>query len=109
MKGTIHMKFDIARAWKDETYRQTLSAEELATLPANPVGEMELNDAELDTVAGGFGPGFGFGSGCGCGGTAVVNHETSVALICAINVNSINLINAAVLGAVTNICANITG
>jgi len=47
------MKLDIVRAWKDETYRQTLSQEDLGTLPANPAGEMELSDACLDTIHGG--------------------------------------------------------
>jgi len=46
------MKFDIVRAWKDATYRQSLSAEEQAILPANPVGEIELSDAELASVQG---------------------------------------------------------
>ena len=87
------MKFDITRAWKDENYRENLSEEELNTLPANPAGELELNETELDTVAGGF-----------CGPVAFVEHQNSVALICEINVNSINAVNVALLGAVTNIC-----
>ena len=49
------MKFDIVRAWKDEAYRQTLSGELLNELPANPAGEMELNDACLGAVYGGGG------------------------------------------------------
>ncbi len=49
------MKLDIARAWKDEAYRQSLSSEELALLPENPAGELELNDAELGSVQGGGG------------------------------------------------------
>jgi mersacidin/lichenicidin family type 2 lantibiotic len=90
------MKFDIARAWKDEAYRQTLSEEELHLLPANPAGELELTDAELDTVAGGF-----------CPPTVIIDHRTtSVAIICEINIFSVNLINLAVLGAVNNICTN---
>jgi mersacidin/lichenicidin family type 2 lantibiotic len=47
------MKFDVARAWKDEEYRQSLSEEELLGLPENPVGELELTDADLETVYGG--------------------------------------------------------
>ncbi|HTI15735.1 MAG TPA: mersacidin/lichenicidin family type 2 lantibiotic [Dictyobacter sp.] len=46
------MKFDIVRAWKDATYRESLSAEEQAMLPANPAGEIELSDAELETIHG---------------------------------------------------------
>ncbi len=47
------MKFDIVRAWKDETYRQSLSQEQLSQLPANPAGEVELADADLESVYGG--------------------------------------------------------
>ncbi len=46
------MKIDIVRAWKDEAYRQQLSSEEQALLPANPAGELELSDAELQVVHG---------------------------------------------------------
>lgn len=38
---------DIIRAWKDETYRQSLSPEDLAQLPENPAGLIELTDADL--------------------------------------------------------------
>jgi mersacidin/lichenicidin family type 2 lantibiotic len=44
---------NIVRAWKDEEYRLSLSASELALLPENPAGSLELTDAELDVVAGG--------------------------------------------------------
>ena len=43
-------KFDIIRAWKDEEYRKTLSEEELALLPANPAGIVELTDEALDDL-----------------------------------------------------------
>jgi mersacidin/lichenicidin family type 2 lantibiotic len=46
---------DIARAWKDEAYRQSLSEAELAELPENPVGLIELEDEDLDHVDGGSG------------------------------------------------------
>lgn len=46
------MKFDIVRAWKDETYRSSLSTEEQAMLPENPAGALELSDAELEAVHG---------------------------------------------------------
>jgi mersacidin/lichenicidin family type 2 lantibiotic len=54
-KGTLDMKFDIVRAWKDEAYRQQLSSEEQALLPANPAGELELSEAELQAVLGAHG------------------------------------------------------
>ena len=47
------MKFDIIRAWKDDTYRQNLSAEQLSQLPDNPAGELELTDADLESIYGG--------------------------------------------------------
>ena len=47
---------NVVRAWKDARYRRTLSAEELAQLPENPAGPVELTDSELRN-AGGFGGG----------------------------------------------------
>jgi mersacidin/lichenicidin family type 2 lantibiotic len=41
-------KADIIRAWKDPHYRQGLSNAELAALPENPAGRVELSDEELD-------------------------------------------------------------
>ncbi|MBO0782833.1 MAG: mersacidin/lichenicidin family type 2 lantibiotic [Ktedonobacteraceae bacterium] len=46
------MKLDIARAWKDEAYRSSLSTEELAQLPEHPAGAFELSADELETVHG---------------------------------------------------------
>jgi mersacidin/lichenicidin family type 2 lantibiotic len=43
---------DIVRMWKDEAYRQGLSTEEQALLPANPVGIIELTEVELETISG---------------------------------------------------------
>jgi mersacidin/lichenicidin family type 2 lantibiotic len=42
----------IIRAWKDEEYRSGLSESEQALLPAHPAGVVELDGAELDSVAG---------------------------------------------------------
>jgi len=62
-KGNFQMS-NIVRAWKDESYRQGLSAEEQALLPANPAGEIELTEAELDAISGASGfPGFPGASG----------------------------------------------
>jgi mersacidin/lichenicidin family type 2 lantibiotic len=41
------------RAWEDPEFRSSLSAEDLAALPASPVGAIELTDAELGAVLGG--------------------------------------------------------
>ncbi len=61
------MKFDLTRAWKDQDYRQSLSEEQRELLPANPAGEIELAEADLQSAFGagnfGCGPwgaGFGF-------------------------------------------------
>jgi len=45
----------IIRAWKDPTYRATLSASERAELPDHPAGQAvtELDDDALGDVAGG--------------------------------------------------------
>jgi mersacidin/lichenicidin family type 2 lantibiotic len=66
--------FDIIRAWKDEAYRASLSAAQLAALPANPAGMVELAETDLDLVVGGFrvlrdytDPGSGCGTGTGNG------------------------------------------
>jgi mersacidin/lichenicidin family type 2 lantibiotic len=45
-------KLDFIRAWKDEEYRLTLSADEVARLPENPAGVMNLSDSELGLIAG---------------------------------------------------------
>jgi mersacidin/lichenicidin family type 2 lantibiotic len=46
---------NIIRAWKDETFRNSLSAEERSLLPPHPAGILELTEAELQSVAGGKG------------------------------------------------------
>ena len=48
---------NVVRAWKDETYRRSLSVEQLAMLPANPAGEIELTDVELEAISGASGSG----------------------------------------------------
>jgi len=47
-------ELDIIRAWKDKTYRNSLSADELAQLPEHPAGAIELTDDELTSVDGGI-------------------------------------------------------
>ena len=44
----------IVRAWKDPAFRNTLSEAERAALPANPAGSIEISDADLGKVSGGF-------------------------------------------------------
>lgn len=43
---------NLIRAWKDEAYRQNLSIEEQTMLPADPVGTIELTEAELEAISG---------------------------------------------------------
>ncbi len=43
----------VIRAWKDPSYRNSLSVAERSALPANPAGSVELSDADLGNVAGG--------------------------------------------------------
>jgi len=44
---------DIIRAWKDSSYRESLSEEQLAQLPSNPIGEV-LSEEELLVINGGM-------------------------------------------------------
>jgi mersacidin/lichenicidin family type 2 lantibiotic len=46
------MNADLIRAWKDEMYRDGLTAEQLAAMPANPAGVLELSEDELAGVDG---------------------------------------------------------
>jgi mersacidin/lichenicidin family type 2 lantibiotic len=44
---------DIIRAWKDPTFRSSLSDAERAALPDHPAGIIELDGTVLDSIAGG--------------------------------------------------------
>ena len=44
---------EIIRAWKDKNFREGLSDEQRAQLPANPAGLVEIEDEQLVYVAGG--------------------------------------------------------
>ena len=46
-------KKNIVQAWKNPSYRNSLSEAERAALPENPAGSIQLSDAELGQVAGG--------------------------------------------------------
>jgi mersacidin/lichenicidin family type 2 lantibiotic len=45
-------RIDVIRAWKDAAYRQSLSAAERASMPANPAGAVDLTEAEAQAVEG---------------------------------------------------------
>jgi mersacidin/lichenicidin family type 2 lantibiotic len=51
----------IIKAWKDPLFRATLAAEELASMPSHPVGEIAFR--EIDTMA--INASDGSSSGCG--------------------------------------------
>jgi len=80
-------RFDIVRAWTDEDYRNSLSDEQRAQLPANPAGEVELNDEQLGNIGGGIGTAPGLTAGCcpsytlalGCSGQACATAVISAA------------------------------
>ena len=81
------MQIDIVRAWKDEAYRSSLSDEERCALPENPVGEIELTDADLETVYGGQSTN-GIGCSIACNsvacGSVVCNSAVCHSAICTI-------------------------
>jgi len=48
--GELLTQIDVVRAWKDETYRASLSDAQRAVVPAAPAGFVELNDNDLDEI-----------------------------------------------------------
>ena len=44
---------EIIRAWKDKNFREGLSQEQRAQLPAHPAGLVEIDDEQLVQVTGG--------------------------------------------------------
>lgn len=46
-------KSEIIRAWTDEEYRDSLSAEERAQVPEHPAGLLSIDDDVLSSIAGG--------------------------------------------------------
>jgi len=100
------MKFDTIRAWKDETYRQSLSDEQINTLPANPAGELELSNAEMESINGGFGPSE-FGQSGSSASRAEERDFQSLALRCNRQIFSITTVHQfGVLSPVVPICIN---
>jgi len=49
-------KNQIIHAWKDEEYRLSLSDAEIAKLPENPAGAVEISEVNLEMIAGGAAP-----------------------------------------------------
>lgn len=46
------IRVNVIRAWKDLIYRASLRAEELALVPSNPAGLVEVSDEELKEASG---------------------------------------------------------
>lgn len=90
------MSVNIIKAWKDADYRNSLSSAELALIPTNPSGLIELNDEDLMGVTGagskkkgsgknkgsGKHKGSGGGSHKGSGGKGSGGHGGSGGTIC---------------------------
>lgn len=49
------MNIDLVRAWKDESYRNSLKGQIDEQLLKNPIGEFELTDEELERAMGAAG------------------------------------------------------
>jgi mersacidin/lichenicidin family type 2 lantibiotic len=62
----------IIKAWKDPTYRASLSEQERAQLPENPAGVVELNDAQLGDVNGAAKPSVLCTSPVLCGSASII-------------------------------------
>jgi mersacidin/lichenicidin family type 2 lantibiotic len=45
-------KIDVVRAWRDEEYRNSLTPEQLASLPESPAGVATVDDTALRSVTG---------------------------------------------------------
>lgn len=73
------MNINIARAWKDAEYRKSLSADELASLPENPVGAVEISDDEASTI---MGMGGGGGSATCCENLSICVNSLLCSVIC---------------------------
>jgi mersacidin/lichenicidin family type 2 lantibiotic len=71
---------DVVRAWKDEEYRNSRTPEQIAKLPPNPAGEVELGEADLDYVSGGF----------MTGTKRTFTQPTAAAMCCLIGNNPVN-------------------
>lgn len=67
---------NVERAWKDRAYLESLSPEQRAQVPPNPVGLVSLTDMELEGVAGGT------GTGAGCVSCEATKTGTTVAGTC---------------------------
>ncbi len=67
---------DIIHAWKDSSFRASLSDEQRALLPTNPIGET-LDEEQLQAITGGMkNPCETSGGGCSCSGAPECTNGT---------------------------------
>ncbi len=72
------MNINIARAWKDAEYRKTLSAAELALVPENPVGAVDISEDEASDI-------MGMTSNCGGSNTCCENLSLCInTVLCSV-------------------------
>ncbi|HEU5375874.1 MAG TPA: mersacidin/lichenicidin family type 2 lantibiotic [Ktedonobacteraceae bacterium] len=107
------MKLDIVRAWKDETYRQSLSEAQMNTIPVNPAGE--LSDADLATLWG-AGDGNSFSNSFGDNSFSNDSHDSHsgevssfAVLLCETTISSVNILQqiAIILSVATTTCVSV--
>ena len=63
MKSDAIAAVDVAEAWKNAEYRNTLNADQLAMIPAHPAGIAELSEEELLAASGGATPLIAYSAG----------------------------------------------
>lgn len=101
------MNFDTVRAWKDENYRQSLSNEQINTLPTNPAGELELSNADLESINGGNGFGLGGSSSSSSAANTQEDSFHSLALRCDETLFSLTSVHSfSILSPVNAFCIN---
>ena len=111
------MKIDTVRAWKDETYHESLSDEQRAALPANPAGELDLTEVQLKSIygSGGAGPANSPAAAAAPvpvpvpvgGGGFASSHLVTFAVECENTAFSLNFnTGAALFSFPTNVCIN---
>jgi len=60
----------VLRAWKDESFRNSLTEEQRAAIPSKPENFEQLSDDQLENAAGGVTPGLFIAGGIAIGWAA---------------------------------------
>lgn len=103
------MNLDIVKAWKNQTYRQSLGSEEMIALPVHPAGE--LMESDLASVRGGDGGPFGIAGTAASRAVSEDIHVHSFGVTCDTNIFSaaqLATLTGAIniLSTIAQICAN---